>query len=51
MSSKAARRRLEFQKREEKRQAEKARRDAVDRGIKGARDIESLAKAMGVKLK
>ena len=47
MSSKAAKRRAEYKKREEKRQRERDRQKA----IREAKDIESLAKAMGVPLR
>jgi hypothetical protein len=47
MSSKAARRKEGFKKRQQKRNQEKERRDSIT----GAKDIESLAKAMGIKLK
>jgi len=47
MSSKAAKRRAEYQKREEKRKKEMDRQ----KNIRDATDIESLAKAMGVPLK
>lgn len=47
MSSKAAKRRAEYQKREAKRQRERDRQTA----IRNATDIESLAKAMGVPLR
>lgn len=46
MSSKAAKRKEEFEKREAKRQLEAKRQKA----IRDANDIESLAKAMGVRL-
>jgi hypothetical protein len=47
MSTKAAKRRAEFQKREEKRQSERDRKKAIHE----AKDIEALAKAMGVPLR
>ena len=47
MSSKAAKRKAEFEKREARRRREADRLQA----IRSATDIESLAKAMGIKLK
>lgn len=47
MSSKAAKRRAAFLDREKKRKAEKARQKAISE----ARDIGSLAKAMGIGLR
>jgi hypothetical protein len=47
MSSKASRRKAKYQKREEKRQRERDRQKA----IRDAKDIESLAQAMGIKLR
>jgi hypothetical protein len=47
MSSKVARRRAGYKKREERRQRERDRQKA----IREAKDIESLARAMGVKLR
>lgn len=47
MSSKAAKRREEYQKREGKRQKERDRQ----KNIRDATDIESLAKAIGIPLK
>ena len=47
MSSKAARRRAEYNKRQEKRKKENDRRKAINE----ATDLESLAKVMGVRLK
>lgn len=47
MSSKAAKRKVEFQKREEKRRRETGRQQA----IRNATDLESLARAMGIKLR
>jgi hypothetical protein len=44
MSSKAAKRSAEYKKREEKRQKEKERQKA----IRDAKDIEALARAMGI---
>jgi hypothetical protein len=46
MSSKSAKRKDGFKKRDQKRNKEKERREAII----GAKDIESLAKAMGIKL-
>ena len=46
MSSKAAKRRSAYQKREEKRQKEKDRQKA----IRDTKDIGSLAAAMGIRL-
>lgn len=47
MSSKAAKRRAEFQKREKKRQVERDRQKA----ILNAEGMESLAKAFGIRLR
>ena len=47
MGSKAAKRRSEYQKRDEKRQKERDR----EKAIRNATDIESIAKAMGVPLR
>lgn len=47
MSSKAEKRRQEFNKREQKRKAERSRKKAISEAI----GIEDLAKAMGVPLR
>ena len=47
MSSKAAKRKAEFEKREAKRRRETERQQAV----RNATDLESLARAMGIKLR
>lgn len=46
MSSKAAKRKMEYEKREAKRQKAKE----LQKAIKEAKDIETLAKAMGIPL-
>ena len=47
MSSKAARRRAEFEKREARRKEKRDRQNAIN----NASNIEELARAMGVKLR